>query len=260
MIPKIIHYCWFGRNPLPELAIKCINSWKQYCSDYEIIEWNEHNFDLNMNTYVAEAYAEKKWAFVTDYVRLYVMVKYGGIYMDTDVEVIKPLDRYLVNHAFTGFETGTDILTGIMACEKGFALFQDLLNLYEGKHFVRSDGSYDMTTNVYTITKYCLKHGFIPNNTYQIIEGLALYPSDFFCPKDHQTGVINCTDNTCTIHHFAGSWNTDNEKKWRIFENKICKYSYGKKIVNSKIVRLYHLVYVSGIKGIKWKIKELRGK
>ena len=258
MIPKIIHYCWFGGNPLPDLSVKCIESWKKYCPDYVIKEWNESNFNVNMNAYVSEAYEAKKWAFITDYVRLYAMVNYGGVYMDTDVEVCKNLDIYLQHQAFSGFETDTDIPTGIMACEKNFPLFKMLLDSYKDRHFIRSDGSYDMTTNVYTITKYCLNRGFIPNNSFQIVDGFAVYPNDYFCPKDCQSGTIHITENTCTIHHFSGSWNTPKEIKWNAFEKRICKYPNGKRIINSKPVRLYHLLYTSGIKGIKWKFNEVR--
>lgn len=259
MIPKIIHYCWFGRNPLPELAIKCIESWKKYCPDYEIIEWNEDNFDLNMNAYIREAYEAKKWAFITDFVRLYVMVNYGGIYMDTDVEVTKPLDPFLSEKAFSGFETEKTIPTGIMASEKGFDLFREMLEPYKTKHFVRDDGSFDMTTNVFIITKYCLSKGVILNNKKQTVEGFTLYPNDYFCPKDVQSGQIFSTTNTHTIHHFSGSWNTDKEKKWRVFEKKMCSYKLGKKFISFKLIRLYHLFYTSGIKGVKWKVKELFG-
>ena len=104
MIPKVIHYCWFGKKPLPPLAVNCIDSWKKFCPDYEIIEWNEKNFDINSNTYVREAYENKKWAFVSDYVQLYALYNYGGIYMDTDVQVLKPLDAFLNDQAFSGFE------------------------------------------------------------------------------------------------------------------------------------------------------------
>ena len=123
MIPKKIHYCWFGRGEKPELAKKCIKSWKIYCPNYEIIEWNEENFDINSNQYLKEAYENKKYAFVTDYVRLFVLYTQGGIYMDTDVEVIKPLDEYLHHEAVSGFENTTQIPTGLMACREGFPLF-----------------------------------------------------------------------------------------------------------------------------------------
>lgn len=206
MIPKIIHYCWFGGNPLPESAQKYIESWKKYCPDYEIKEWNETNFDLNCNAYVREAYEAKKWAFITDYVRLYAMVTEGGIYMDTDVEVIKSLDEFLHLHAFSGFEDEVNIPTGIMACEKGFPLFDELLHDYDNRHFKLEDGSYDITTNVVTITDFCKKRGFVSNNGKQTIEGFTIFPKDWFCPKDCYSGRIILTENTHTIHHFSGTW------------------------------------------------------
>lgn len=212
MIPKIIHYCWFGENPLPELAQKCIASWRKYCPDYEIKEWNESNFDLTSCDYVREAYGAKKWAFITDYVRLYVMVKEGGIYMDTDVEVLKALDPFLRHKAFSGFEDEVSIPTGIMACEKGFPLFSKLLEDYDNRHFVLQDGKLDLTTNVVTITNLCKKYGFIGNNTKQDICGFTLYPRDVFCPKSHVTGLINLTSQTVTIHHFSGSWQNKEAK------------------------------------------------
>lgn len=206
MIPKKIHYCWFGRNPLPKLAKKCINSWKKYCPDYEIIEWNEDNFEINCCEYVKEAYENKKYAFVTDYVRLYVMYTYGGIYMDTDVELVKNLDGFLSHEGFSGFEDDIYIPTGIMAGEKGFGLFNDLLLYYNGKHFVNENGDYDTTTNVITITKLLTEKGFIPNGKYQVIDGFALYPRDYFCPYDDATGKMYDSKNTVAIHWFNKSW------------------------------------------------------
>lgn len=213
MIPKTIHYCWFGGNPLPELAVKCIDSWRKFCPDYEIKEWNESNFDLNCCDYVREAYEAKKWAFITDYVRLYALVNEGGIYMDTDVEVVKPLDRFLSEQAFSGFESETQIPTGIMACQKGFPLFEKLLKEYEHRHFMLADGKFDMTTNVITITETCLMYGLKQNNHQQIINGFSLYPKDWFCPKDYVTGNILQTENTHTIHHFSGTWQDQLEHK-----------------------------------------------
>lgn len=209
MIPKKIHYCWFGGNPLPETAKKCIDSWKKFCPDYEIIEWNESNFDLNYNDYVREAYSAKKWAFVSDVARLYAIVNYGGIYMDTDVEVLKPLDDLLQYEAVSGFESKDRIQTGLMACLDGQSLFKELLHDYDDAHFIKEDGSYDLTTNVIRITNTCLKYGLILNNTLQTVNGFTLLPSDFLCPKDWRTGEITITDNTYTIHHFDGSWLTD---------------------------------------------------
>ena len=206
MIPKIIHYCWFGRNPKNDLALKCIESWKKFAPDYIIKEWNEDNFDINSNVYVKEAYENGKWAFITDYVRLYVLVNEGGIYCDTDLEFLSSLDQYLSLRAFSGFEKEDVVPTGIMACEKGFPLFDELLHDYDNRKFVLEDGSLDMTTNCATITKICLKHGLILNNKKQDVDGFVLYPKDYFCPKNYETGEIELTENTKTIHHFSGSW------------------------------------------------------
>lgn len=212
MIPKIIHYCWFGRNPLPPLAVKCIESWKKYCPDYAIKEWNEENFDLNSYPYVREAYDKRRFAFVTDVVRLYALYHEGGIYMDTDVEVLKPLDVFLSHHAFSGFEDEMHVPTGIMASEKGGKWAKDNLAYYNNRHFLKADGGVDLTTNVETITNYMLPLGLKQNNTFQDFPGLiTFYPKDYFCPKSYQDGQIYLTENTHTIHHFAGSWHTKAE-------------------------------------------------
>lgn len=207
MIPKIIHYCWFGRGEMPQQAIKCISSWKKHLPDYTIKEWNEDNFDITSNLYVKEAYESRKFAFVTDYVRLYAIYTEGGIYMDTDVEVLDTFDKFLHHNAFSGFETDGNVPTGMMAGEKGSVWAKELLDGYKDRKFIQEDGSFDMTTNTKVITKYMLSKGLVQNNTYQDFPGLCtMYPSDFFCPKDHRTGLIKCTENTVCIHHFAGSW------------------------------------------------------
>lgn len=224
MIPKKIHYCWFGGNPLPVLAQKCITSWKKHCPDYEIIEWNESNFDINCCYYVREAYDAKKWAFVSDVARLYALVKCGGIYMDTDVEVIKPLDDLLDYDAFSGFETKTQIPTGIMSCSESHPLFAELLHDYDNMHFIRPDGSYDLTTNVTRITKTCLKYGLRLDDTFQTVNDFTLFPHDYFCPKSIDTGIVTITDNTYTIHHFNGSWLSDESKYELSLKQKYCKF------------------------------------
>lgn len=213
MIPKVIHYCWFGRNPLPELAKRCIASWKKYLPEYEIKEWNEDNFDLDLYPYVREAYDNRKFAFVTDVVRLYALYNEGGIYMDTDVEVLKPLEPFLHHTAFSGFEDEKNIPTGIMASEKGGKWAKDNLEYYNGRHFVKENGELDLTTNVTTITNYMLPFGLKQNNMYQDFPDLiTFYPKEYFCPKSQVDGKIRITSNTYTIHHFAGSWMKRSDK------------------------------------------------
>ena len=221
MIPKKIHYCWFGKGHMPELAINCIDSWKKYLPQYELILWSEENFDVNSNKYVKEAYQAKKYAFVTDYVRLYALYNYGGIYMDTDVEVLKPLDDFLKHRAFTGCENDNMCVTGTMAAEQGHDWIKDLLDYYNNKSFLMSDGSYDKTTNTQIITKITKNnYGWKPENKHQKLRaGLNIYPFDFFCAKDWATGKIQSTNNTYTIHHFSGSWKTKTDK----FKSKIIK-------------------------------------
>lgn len=213
MIPKIIHYCWFGRGLKPELAQKCIESWKKHCPDYEIIEWNEDNFDIKSNRYVKEAYEAKKYAFVTDYVRLYVLYTHGGVYMDTDVEVLKPLDGFLHHEAVSGFENDSQIPTGLMACREGFPLFKELLTYYDDAKFVNSDGTMNTTTNVVIITDMMLQRGFVPNGEYQVVDGFALYPKNVFCPDHKKLSDRKYMKDTATIHFFAGSWKSEKEKR-----------------------------------------------
>lgn len=206
-IPQLIHYCWFGRNPLPPLAVKCINSWKKILQGFEIIEWNEDNFDLVYNQYVKQAYESKKWAFVSDYVRLRVLYDFGGIYMDTDIEVLKELDEFLNLPAFSGFEGNGRIPTGIIGAMKGNKWIKELLNDYDERIFIKEDGSYDLTPNVDIIT-YITKKMYLINldNTLLSLSDVSLYPFDWFCAKSIETGKIKKSENTYTIHHFSGSW------------------------------------------------------
>lgn len=228
MIPKKIHYCWFGGNALPESALKCIESWKKFCPDYEIKEWNETNFNVNCCVYTQEAYAEKKWAFVSDVARLYALVTEGGIYMDTDVEVCDNLDGFLEHKAFLGFESDDSVSTGIIGCEKDHPLFVELLKEYKNRHFINPNGSYNVITNVEYITNTCRKRGLKLNNKYQEILGVWFYPKEYFCPKDYMTGKILKTKNTYAIHHFAASWHTEKEQKWHTVCQKVLN-KYGEK-------------------------------
>lgn len=229
MIPKIIHYCWFGGNPLPELAQRCIASWKRYCPDFEIIEWNESNFDINCCDYVCEAYEAKKWAFVSDVARLYALVNFGGIYMDTDVEVLRPLDDLLQYEAVSGFESKERIQTGLMACREGQPLFVELLHEYDDAHFVKEDGTYDTTTNVTRITNTCLKYGLRLDNSMQTVNGFTLLPYDYLCPKNVETKIVTLTENSMVIHHFDGSWLSDVDRLAAALQTRFVRF-FPKKI------------------------------
>ena len=209
MIPRIIHYCWFGRGELPELALKCMDSWHKYMPDYKYKLWNEDIFDINSNQYVKEAYEAKKYAFVSDYVRLYALYTEGGIYMDTDVEVLKPFDDLLYLTGFTGYEGSKHHppVTGTMASEIGGEWVKEQLEAYDEIHFLLPDGSYDMMTNTIRITQIMKAGGFIPNGKKQIYKGMSIFPTEFFCPRQ-TTGEILITKETYCDHHFMGSWGT----------------------------------------------------
>lgn len=207
MIPKIIHYIWFGDRPFGEVEEKCVASWKKYCPDYEIKLWNEDNFDLEgAGLYAQQAYDEKQWAFVSDVARLYVLKEYGGIYMDTDMEVIKSLDDFLELPAFMGFEIETEVSTGIIGSEPHNPLIEEWYNDYANRKFIQEDGSHDRTTNVIRFTEILKEKGFKMNDTKQTTEDITIFPREYFSPKDYYTREIDDTKNTHAIHQFTGSW------------------------------------------------------
>lgn len=214
MIPKKIHYCWFGRNPLPESAQKCIDSWKKYLPDYEIIEWNEDNFDVNCIPYTAQAYIAKKYAFVSDYARFKILHEHGGLYFDTDVEVIRPMDDIIENGPFMGFEINPDGKACCGAVAPGLGLgaiaemdiYSDILDAYSDFRFLNEDGSQNMKTVVLYITEILQTKGLSSNNGIQAIEGLTIYPQDYFNPLDSLTGKLLITPNTRSIHWYTMSW------------------------------------------------------
>lgn len=207
MIPKIIHYCWFGGNPLGEKEQKILDSWEKYCPDYKIMAWNEETFDVeNMGDYVKEAYEAEKWAFVSDVARLYALKEYGGIYMDTDMQVIKPIDDLLQLDAFMGFEIETTICTGIIAAKPHHPTIERFYEDYADRHFLQEDGSLDETTNVIRITEILEENGLELNNEKQEVLGITIFPRVYFSPKSYWTYEINDTDETYAIHQFSGSW------------------------------------------------------
>lgn len=211
-IPKVIHYCWFGGNPLPELDIKCIDSWKKYFPDYEIREWNETNFDLECCDYVKEAYKSKKWAFVSDYARFYILYKYGGLYFDTDVEVIKSFDSILSKGAFMGCEASDKCAPGLgLGCNPGLEIYKEILDFYHTRHFIKEDGSIDTTTVVKYTSDILYKHGWMANGDIEKVSDIYIYPSEYFCPINYNTGKLNITDNTYSIHWYTASWHSKSD-------------------------------------------------
>lgn len=213
MIPKVIHYCWFGGNPLPPLAEKCIASWKRFLPDYEIKEWNEQNFDVNIIPYTAEAYQAKKYAFVSDYARFWILYHYGGVYFDTDVEVIKPMDGIIANGAFMGCEQDSKpgieltVAPGLgLAVESKHEIYKAILEEYDSFHFINEDGSNNDKTVVEYVTEILKKHGLRNSPGIQNINGINVYPSEYFCPRNTVTKRMHITNNTYTIHHYMASW------------------------------------------------------
>lgn len=231
MIPKVIHYCWFGRNPLPPLARKCIASWKKYLPDYEIKEWNEDNFDINVIPYTKEAYEAKKYAFVSDYARFWILYNYGGLYFDTDVEVIRSLDDIIAKGAFMGLERDYEIRTtglGIecnpglgLGCNPGLDMYKKILDFYATLHFRLPDGSLNLTTIVHYTTEYLRQDGLKDVPGIQKVGNIYVYPSEYFCPYNIVTKRKHITKNTRTIHHYMASWQNISflEKIKRILQN-----------------------------------------
>ena len=208
MIPRIIHYCWFSGEPFDEITSRCIETWKQNCPDYEIRECNPLNFDMEINDFVKEAFAAGKWAFVADYARLHLLYHYGGVYMDGDVELIKNIDIFLKDPAFIGQERKGWISAGIIGAEAGNDVIKSCLTYYNGRHFLKKDGSYDQITNVQIITHNLFEsYGFLLDGRKQKLGNLlCIYPVDYFSPKDSVTGEIRVTKNTYAIHHFNNAW------------------------------------------------------
>ncbi len=216
MIPKTIHCCWFGRGEKPKLAQKCIASWKQYCPDYEIIEWNEDNFDVFQNGYTKYCYENKKWAFLSDYARLVIVYEHGGIYFDTDVEVIRPFDSLLEQKAFFGFEDANHINTGLgFGAEAGSTEVLEMVHSYDGL----LDGGHGVIGCPKLNTEALTKFGLVLNGEKQIVREAVIYPADYFNPYDDPTGRLNKTENTYSIHWYSKSW----MNKRKVLRSKLTK-------------------------------------
>lgn len=259
MIPKIIHYCWLGGNPLPEIAVKCIETWKKCCPDYEIREWNESNYDFTKQPYIKGALEAKKWGFVPDYARLDIIYQYGGIYLDTDVEVLKSFDELLGLKGFAGMEA-----VGRVNLGQGFGAepFNDTIkkmrDRYEKESFCNDEEYLSQHASPFYQTEVLVGLGMVSEDKEQVVGDMHIFPTDYFCPKNIDTGILNITRNTFSIHHFDGSW-----------ANPITRYGYHLKweCIEKYGVRLGRFVYKmkygfyiirkGGIKGL---IKKIRTK
>ena len=206
---------------MPELSRKCIQSWHNKLPDFELKLWNELNFDIHRVPFVEEAYSSKKYAFVTDYVRLYVLLQFGGIYLDTDVEILKDFDELLALPGFIGYESKNELQTGVIGSEKNNTWVKEQISLYEGKHFLVKRKKKDLTSNVKLLSDSMIANGFILDNNYRVYKNcMHFFPTEYFCAKT-KTGIINITPNTYCIPHFYASWDTPVTKLKRMFFRKI---------------------------------------
>lgn len=238
MIPKIIHYCWFGGNPEPESVKKCISSWKTFLPDYKIIRWDESNYDVHKNQYMSDAYKEKKWAFVSDYARIDVVCQEGGIYLDTDVEVVKSFDSLLKEQMFCGFESRDpvgykknalieySVNLGLgYGAEKNHPVLVEILKFYESLSFYKEDGTLNLVACPRYQTMVLANYGLVPNNETQRFDGGIAYSPEYFCPQSNITDRMIClTDNTYSIHHFTVSWASSKDLEARAMKNKLSQY------------------------------------
>lgn len=243
MIPKIIHYCWFGGKPLPKLAKECIKSWKKYCPDFEIKEWNEKNSPLNLFPFVEDAVKAKKWAFVSDVIRLYALASEGGIYMDTDVELLKPLTPFLSHHAFTGYERDSNKLqTAIFGAEMQAQWILDNISVYEKLCFKFNTSYYQPIINNNLQSNLLLEKGIILNGQYYKSDYITIYPKDYFCPMSYVSHFIERTECTVCIHYYSFSWadvRTFKQRSKKCLVNWMGEKNF-RKIVN--LIRKYFLL------------------
>ncbi|MCL2844567.1 MAG: glycosyl transferase [Chitinivibrionia bacterium] len=256
-IPKIIHYCWFGGNPLPNYAVKYIETWKKYFPDYKIIEWNENNYDVHKIPYTSEAYNAKKYAFVSDYARFDVLYEFGGIYFDVDVEVIKPFGEILNDTGFMGTESRGIIAAGLgMGCNAGLEVVNEILEHYRNDHFL-SDSGINLKTVVLRITEILTEKGFdTKKKGLQKIAGFTIYPPQYFAPQNPQTLVTKIVPKTVSMHHYwlgdeknSVSWITDAHKRELLFRNKFFGF-WGDNVFSSLLFRVI----------IKFRLKEFVAK
>lgn len=247
---KKIHYCWFGGNAISESAIECINSWKKFFPDYEIIEWNEFNYDVNCCAYSREAYEAKKWAFVSDLARFKILYEYGGLYFDTDVEVIKSFDDIVTAGSFMGCEknfVNPGVGIGYEYNKESANFLKEIISFYDSIHFLLEDGSFNQKTIVEYTTDLLKKHGYVENGMQQQVCGMTIYPSDVLCPFDPETGILSISNNTVSIHRYDSSWYGEREKYISKKKTVFCR-------LMGKHVGIALAVFIGTIKYDGWKV------
>lgn len=234
VIPKIIHYCWFGGNPKPQLVLRCIESWKKYCPDYEIIEWNESNFDVHSCPFVEEAYLAKKWAFVSDYVRAYSLINFGGVYLDTDMEALHSLDPLLEYSFVAGFEVRDTIAAGVIGCEKDSAIMQLYFEYYKCRHFSR-DGKNAITTSPIVLSEILRERGIKLNGRKQLVSDCMVYQKSAFYPTGIRWVFGKYGSNTIAVHHYMDSWGKNGGMGERSKQSKLrlCLLYYARNILGT---------------------------
>ncbi len=212
MIPKIIHYCWFGRGEMPKLMKKCLRSWKKYCPDWEIVRWDEDSFDVHSTLWTKQAYEAKKYAFVSDYVRLKALYEQGGVYLDTDVELVQPLEKFLQHTAFSGFESMSTVQTGVIGAQAQHPVIKAWMDYYQDRAYF-TEGVPVMTPNVTHITEDMKARGLRMDDTYQTVDDIAVYPQTWFCPMSAISIERKVSNNTHALHYFTSTWRTEKAKK-----------------------------------------------
>lgn len=261
MIPKIIHYCWISENvddELPKDVQVCIESWKKYLPDYEIKKWNQYNFDISNSIYAKQALEAKKYAFVSDYIRLAVLYEYGGIYLDTDVKVLKSFNSLLDNKAFVGFESREMIATCVIGAEKKHKIIKELLNYYSTITFFTENNNLNLIPNTVLMTRKLKSLGLRLNNTFQILNDINIYPRDYFSAYNNLTKELNITKNTYSIHLFNGSWVKKDDILWN---DTYYEYYHKMRVflprrISEYISGFFTAYKINGIKGIYVKYKQ----
>ncbi len=247
-IPKIIHYCWLSGDPYPPEIKKCIDSWHRYMSDYKFRLWDRDTFECGSIPYVRQAIDCRKWAFASDYIRLWALYNEGGIYLDSDIEVVRSFDPLLDEAAFTGFECGGRVAAWIFGSESGNPVIDELLHYYDGRNFVDAAGNLEMIPNTIPVTRALASKGLMARNAIQRLDGITVFSSDYFCPYNPWTGATRNTENTFAKHHFCGAWmDSDEEVQFMQNTNDYIDDFVKRALVQQDTKKMY--IYGAGILG-----------